>query len=94
MDLSEILEATSLEFKEMQREKETRIFAKIFESVCEEVLIFLKLLGLTLVFGTPIKPLVGISPIIMSMFNEYNLDQYLTIISDVISWVEEEHEIL
>ena len=27
------------------------------------------------------------------MFSEYILGQYLTLISDVISWVEEEHEI-
>ena len=41
------------------------------------------------------KPLVGISPIgIEVMFSEYILGQYLTIISDVIRWVEEEHEIM
>ena len=28
------------------------------------------------------------------MFNEYILGRYLTQISDVISWVEEEHEII
>ena len=28
------------------------------------------------------------------MFSEYILGQYLTLISDVISWVEEEHEIM
>ena len=28
------------------------------------------------------------------MFSEYILGQYLTIISDVIRWVEEEHEIM
>ena len=28
------------------------------------------------------------------MFSEYILGQYLTLKSDVISWVEEEHEIL
>ena len=28
------------------------------------------------------------------MFSEYILDQYLTLISDVISWVEEKHEIM
>ena len=28
------------------------------------------------------------------MFNEYILSQYLTLIPDVISWVEEEHEII
>ena len=39
--------------------------------------------------------MVGISPIRMElMFSEYNLGQYLTLISDVISWVEEEHEIM
>ena len=27
-------------------------------------------------------------------FSEYILGQYLTLISDVISWVEEEHEIM
>ena len=41
------------------------------------------------------KPLVVISPIGMElMFSEYILGQYLTLISDVISWVEEEHEIM
>ena len=41
------------------------------------------------------KSLVGISPIGMElMFSEYILGQYLTLISDVISWVEEEHEIM
>ena len=41
------------------------------------------------------KPLVGISPIgLKLMFSEYILGQYLTPISDVISWVEEEHEIM
>ena len=39
------------------------------------------------------KPLVGISLIGMElMFSEYILGQYLTLMSDVISWVEEEHE--
>ena len=39
--------------------------------------------------------LVGISPIGMElMFSEYILGQYLTLISDVISWIEEEHEIM
>ena len=28
------------------------------------------------------------------MLSEYILGQYLTLISDVISWVEEEHEIM
>ena len=28
------------------------------------------------------------------MFSEYILGQYLTLISDVISWVEKEHEIM
>ena len=28
------------------------------------------------------------------MFSEYILGEYLTLISDVISWVEEEHEIM
>ena len=28
------------------------------------------------------------------MFSEYILGQYLTLISDVISWIEEEHEIM
>ena len=28
------------------------------------------------------------------MFSEYILGQYLTLIADVISWVDEEHEIL
>ena len=38
---------------------------------------------------------LGISPIgIELMFSEYVLGQYLTLISDVISWVEEEHEIM
>ena len=41
------------------------------------------------------EALVGISPIGMElMFSEYILGQYLTLISDVISWVEEEHEIM
>ena len=41
------------------------------------------------------KPVVGVSPIGMElMFSEYILGQYLTLISDVISWVEEEHEIM
>ena len=41
------------------------------------------------------KTLLGISPIGMElMFSEYILGQYLTLISDVISWVEEEHEIM
>ena len=41
------------------------------------------------------EPLVGISPIGMElMFSEYILGQYLTLISDVISWVEEKHEIV
>ena len=41
------------------------------------------------------KHLVGISPTGMElMFSEYILGQYLTLISDVISWVEEEHEIM
>ena len=41
------------------------------------------------------KTLVGISPIGMElMFSEYILGQYLTLISDVINWVEEEHEIM
>ena len=41
------------------------------------------------------KPLVGISPVGMKlMFSEYILGQYLTLISDVISWIEEEHEIM
>ena len=41
------------------------------------------------------KPLVGISSIGMKlMFSEYILGQYLTLISDVISWVEKEHEII
>ena len=41
------------------------------------------------------KTLVGISPIGMElMFSEYILGQYLTLISDVISWVEEEYEIM
>ena len=41
------------------------------------------------------KPLDGISPIGMKlMFSEYILGQYLTLISDVISWVEKEHEIM
>ena len=39
--------------------------------------------------------LVGISLIdVELMFIEYILGQYLTLISDVISWVEEEHEII
>ena len=39
--------------------------------------------------------LVGISLIdVELMFIEYILGQYLTLISDVISWVEEEHEIM
>ena len=41
------------------------------------------------------KPLVGISPIGMDlMFSEYILDQYLTLTSDVVSWVEEKHEFM
>ena len=28
------------------------------------------------------------------MFSEYILGQYLTLISDVISWVEEEYEVM
>ena len=41
------------------------------------------------------KHLVGISPTGMElMFSEYILGQYLTLISDVISWVEEVHEIM
>ena len=37
--------------------------------------------------------LVGISLIdVELMFIEYILGQYLTLISDVINWVEEEHE--
>ena len=41
------------------------------------------------------KTLLGISPIGMElMFSEYILGQYLTLISDVISWVEEEREIM
>ena len=28
------------------------------------------------------------------MFSEYILSQYLTLITDVISWLEEEHEIM
>ena len=41
------------------------------------------------------KPLAGISSIGMElMFSEYILGQYLTLISNVISWVEEEHEIM
>ena len=41
------------------------------------------------------KPVLGISPIgIELMFSEYVLGQYLTLISDVIRWVEEEHEIM
>ena len=41
------------------------------------------------------KPLVGISQIGMKlMFSECILGQYLTLISDVISWVEKEHEII
>ena len=41
------------------------------------------------------KPLVGISLIGMElMFSEYILGQYLTLISDAISWVEEKHEIM
>ena len=41
------------------------------------------------------KHLVGISPTGMElMFSEYILGQYLTLISDVISWGEEEHEIM
>ena len=40
-------------------------------------------------------PLVGISPIRMElMFSEYILGQYLILISDAISWVEEEHKIM
>ena len=41
------------------------------------------------------NPLAGISPIAMElMFSEYILGQYLTLTSDVISWVEGEHEIM
>ena len=41
------------------------------------------------------KTLVGISPIGLElMLSEYILGQYLNLISDVISWVEEEHEIM
>ena len=41
------------------------------------------------------KHLVGISPIGMDLiFSEYILGQYLTLISDVISWFEEEHKIM
>ena len=41
------------------------------------------------------KPLVGISAIGMELiFSEYILGQYLTQISDVISWIEEKHEIM
>ena len=41
------------------------------------------------------KPLVGISEIGMKlMFSECILGQYLILISDVISWVEKEHEIM
>ena len=41
------------------------------------------------------KPLVGISQIGMKlMFSECILGQYLILISDVISWVEKEHEIM
>ena len=39
--------------------------------------------------------MVGISPIGMElMFSEYIPGQYLTLISDVVSWVEEKHEIM
>ena len=39
--------------------------------------------------------LVGISLTdVELMFIEYILGQYLTLISDVINWVEEEHEIM
>ena len=41
------------------------------------------------------KALAGISPDGMElMFSEYILGQYLTLVSDVISLVEEEHEIM
>ena len=41
------------------------------------------------------KALAGISPVGMElMFSEYILGQYLTLVSDVISLVEEEHEIM
>ena len=41
------------------------------------------------------KTLVGISPIGMElMFSKHILGQYLTQITDVISWVEEEHQIM
>ena len=41
------------------------------------------------------KPLLGISQIGMKlMFSECILGQYLILISDVISWVEKEHEIM
>ena len=41
------------------------------------------------------KILVGISPTGMElMFSEYIVVHYLTLIPDVISWVEEEHEIM
>ena len=41
------------------------------------------------------KPLVEISPIGTElMSSEYILGQYLTLISDVISWIVEEHEIM
>ena len=39
--------------------------------------------------------MLGISPIGMKlMFREYILGQYLTLISYLISWVDEEHEIM
>ena len=41
------------------------------------------------------KTLVVTSPVGMELiFSEYTLGQDLTLISDVISWVEEEHEIM
>ena len=41
------------------------------------------------------KPLVGISAIGMElMLSEYILGQSLTLISEMISWVEEKHEIM
>ena len=41
------------------------------------------------------KTLVGISTVRMElMFNENILGQYLTLTSDVISWVQKEHEIM
>ena len=46
-------------------------------------------------FSNYITHILGISPVGMElMFSEYILGQYLTLISDVISWVEEEHEIM